>query len=634
MKKSYIIAIVFLALASTLVLYDRHAKQQREADSATNGRERLIPDLTEENITRFRFALATPPSAKSESTSSDTSTDTDDNSTTPPSAPSTPVVEPYSLVVEAERAHTDKQNNADSAEWRLKSPIEFPAKAETISQLLSAFLTYRYDEVFAAADNKLPQFGVFADKSTSLQVWTDSSEQKYKNYSYLVGHDSPVGFKMYLTTSFHPGHVYFGPRSSVMNQQRSLKDFMDMSVPSLDAFEAGDVLSLTSYTSAEDSKSAVIVFKETFTKKSGDDNDNQVNADKTPPSTGDHTTSIMLSQSPEKSHLVSQVVIANLIDHINEVSAVELAYAADDITKKTAIAQAHDKLLVAHSSQPEGSSSADAPTTTFEFSRLDNDYYIKKNGEYLKLSDNSLEPYFTMQINEFLVHPLPLAIAQPAIKTITLTSHLHAETDEGYQKSYQLKSGKWLTTTPPPTDSSSDTGDDDTGDMDDMDDMDDTLENLEELDLDKPEELSANITTFVADLYSSHYHIKTAKQPELSFELTYTLTIDSADKAENWEIYTTANNSDELWLKQLAETQGSPHYYLLKSELLDDLKEPYFDIEGTTTSVPVDSAATTQAEPSTAADPESALFNQNKAVNIKENLTPQLAPPEDTETTD
>lgn len=612
MKKSYVLALLFLGLASALVVYDRYAESKRDTDT-TNDRTLLVPDLAEVNVSRFVFSLAHPADTAAEDEAA-VATSAADKST-----------DAYSLVVEAIQnsppANTDGTASSAS-QWLLKSPVEFPGKAETISQLLSAFLTYRYDEVFAAANYKLPQFGIVPDASTRLQVWTDASEPKFQKFNYLVGADAPVGFKMYVATSFHPGHVYFGPRSSVINQQRTLTDFMDMSLPTL-SFHSGDTLQLTSFRSADDDDGSVVFFEEFFTKSveagavaaamsEGGKSEKSEQAEEG--GMLDNAPAITLAKFPEKNELVSAQVLDDLLTTLNGLSATKLAYDVGDTVQKAAIADAPDKLMIRLGSQA-AVAAADASTLSLEITQYEQGYYIKKHGEYLELGQggDDLGDYFTKDIQDFLIHPLPLGLTQTALKTIALTSHQHDEADPGYKKEYELTSaGQWLASMAGAQSGQESGENEDEGDTGET----SALDALEELDLDKPDELSANITEFVTELYQSHYHKKTTTEPDADFTLAYSIELGSASMTDRWEVLTSSGYSDELWLKHVSPSEAV--YYFLKSDLLDDIKEPYFDIEGA--SPPAASSAGTEG-----AEEGATLFNDNKAVNLKANLTPQLS---------
>lgn len=646
MKKSYVLALLFLGVASALVAYDRYATSKGDADTSSD-RTLLVPDLAEVNVSRFIFSLAQPQNAADEADALD-EVDEDETSSAAQAAGKSAAA--YSLVIEAMQNSAPATADGTAAtplQWSLASPIEFPAKAETISQLMSAFLTYRYDEVFAAANYKLPQFGIFPDTSTRLQVWTDASEPKFQKFSYLVGADAPVGFKMYIATSFHPGHVYFGPRSSVINQQRTLTDFMDMSLPTL-SFGSGDTLQLTSFRAADDGGGSVVFFEESFTKSEdapavadgmSDNEGSEDSEDADSSLTAEAVPAITLAKFPEKNELVSAQVLDDLLALLGGISATKLAYDVGDTARKAAIADAPDKLTIVLGAKA-AVAAADASTVSMELTQYEQGYYIKKHGEYLELSQSGddLGDYFTKDIQDFLIHPLPLGLAQTALKTIELTSHQHEETDPGYKKDYQLTtSGQWLSTSGSSSDDSGSqsevataAGSEDSeegvgsvgvGSVDNVDET-SALDDLEDLDLDKPDELSANITEFVTELYQSHYHKKTAKQPDAGFTMAYSVELGSASMTDRWEIFTSGGYSDELWLKHVSPAGGEPVYYFLKSALLDDIKEPYFDTEGTQPASGDDELPPADAA---AADGAPASFNESKAVNLKANLTPQLS---------
>lgn len=611
--KNYIIAIIFLAVAGSLILYDRHAQKVREADDS-EGRELVVLDLSENDVTQFIYSLA------------QLDTDTLDKTSSSHSL----IIEAHSDVLENPQSTDNKSHTTSN--WMLKSPIEFPAQNDTISRLLSAFLSYRYDNVFAVTDNKLAQFGISTHSSTSLKLWTQSSDPKFQQFSYLVGKDAPVGFKMYLATSFRPGHVYFGPRSSVLNQQFTLKDFMDLSIPSF-SFEPGDSLSFSNTSkkqsdslanSAQDTQDSQIVdFQETFTKRQVDNSlfadSNDDDADQTASAeneddrstTQDEAAPIRLSQYPEKSDMVSSEALETLGDVINNLTATELGYDLNDQTQKQLIADSPHRLMITLT--PKGSNSENS----FVFYKVNDQIYFKKYEHFLLLDSQSLSPYFSMVLEDFLVHPLPLSLTQKSLDSISITSHKHEDDDPGHQKNYTLMKNQWITQSTDgdktPKETAKNTTDNQGVELTEID---------LSADLDKPYELSANITQFISDLYSSHYHMKASKIPDLDYELTYTLGMNSSALNDIWEIYTSPNNHDEIWMKHQKDNtdpSSSDTYYFLKSPLLDDLNEPYFDHHAI--NPPDQESDNTNHQQSSESEAD---FNAHKAVNFKENLAPQI----------
>lgn len=594
--KNFVIAGAFLAITVSLVFYDRHAEKKRSTEDSS-GRELLVEGISESRINKFIYSLAhdkTHDKAKQ-----DTETEGGDSQSDASSS--------HALVIEATRSDktpssgdnsgdsaddsaNSKTDSSDNPSWQITSPLNFPANNQTISKLLEAYLTYRYDEYFPAAPQQVAQFGLFPQTSTSLQVWTSSEEVKYQNYSYLVGMKSPVGFKMYMSTSFHPGHVYFGPRSSVMNQQRTLKDFLNLSLPQL-SFEVGEAISLTLHT-AESKASQKPLFSETFTRSSqaspkGNDQKNQSGL-------------ITLKENPQKSDLVSIESLNALVEITNSLRAVGLGYEVNKPEDKQAIAQTTDRLEVTFSDS--GGKNSDALSVHHHAGK----YYAKKGGEFLLLEGDDISAYFDLTLESFLIHPLPLALTQKALKKVSITSHKHDASDPGYQKDYELMEGKWTAVSDQSKDKESA----------------EELDGLSELDLDKPLEMVSDITKFIGDLYGTHYHIESAKGPSGEYELLYTVSLHSSSLKDSWELHVSNEDNEMVWLKKVS---GTKNYYFIREPLVTQLQNTEFDEFGETNeldSLDSDEAAIDNSAADKATAPSSAEFNKNRAVNLRENLDP------------
>ena len=593
--KNFVIAGAFLAITVSLVLYDRYAEKKRSTEDASD-RELLVEGVSESHVNKFIYSLAHDKADKAEKTETAKSEGGDSQSDSASN---------HALVIEATRADKNRDtgtatDSTNTPSWQITSPLNFPANNQTISKLLEAFLSYRYDEYFPAAHQQVAQFGLFPQTSTALQVWTSAEEVKYQNYTYLVGKKSPVGFKMYMSTSFHPGHVYFGPRSSVMNQQRTLKDFLNLSLPRL-SFEVGDSISLTLHT-AESKSSQKPFFSETFTRSTpsstkGSDQKKQSGL-------------ITLKENPQKSDLVSIESLNALVEITQSLKAVGLGYAVNKPEDKQAIAGATDRLEVSFS----GSGSNDSDTLSIY--RHGSKYYAKKGSEFLLLEGDDISAYFDLSLESFLIHPLPLALTQKALKKITLISHRHEANDPGYQKDYKLMEGKW-TALSDQTKHNNDAGE---------------QEGFSELDLEKPPEMVSDITKFVEDLYGTHYHIESAKGPSGEYELLYTVSLHSSSLKDTWELHVSNDDNEMVWLKKVGGANGNngtKNFYFIRGPLVIQLMNTEFGELGETNKLDSSEAAVDNSKADASGDPfdkevapSSAEFNKNRAVNLRENLNP------------
>ncbi|MCY4380356.1 MAG: DUF4340 domain-containing protein, partial [Proteobacteria bacterium] len=547
----------------------------------------IVSEVSTQDVTKF--TLSFPQGEKVVSGDSDVSQEQDDADAAD------------LLTIEVSRLNPDNKESKDETDdsaWQIKAPIDFPGNSSQIRQILNAFLTYRYDEFFPVAEQKLAQFGIDDKTSVKLQLWTHSDQPKYQSFGYLLGREAPASsFKMYLSTTLHKGHVYFGPKSSVMSKEHSLNDFLDLSLPAVE-FNPGDTMSLTLSDLGENGKKAT-VFQESFTKmvpalKESNEGEDEATISKQP-----SDTPIQLAFNPSKSDLVSKEALASLF---NIVSGLKLDNLVDDDNLKAQIGETPKSLVVSFRGENKGDSKQSSEQVTLNIYEVAGQFYMDKMGQFFSLRKSDIASYFDIALEDFLVHPLPLALTDTAIKEIQITSHQHDSNDSGFQKRYSLSDGKWLAT-----------GTDDQAKA--------TLssDNIEIIELSKPVDLRDEITSFVSNLYSSHYHMESKDKPDSSdYELIYTVQLNSSSLSDSWDIYAHTHDSDKLWLHQSVKKPAEDQrYYFLKDQLLDDLQEPISSSLVSEEDEKADDNSVVSGQDKNNQEPSQSLFDQ-----VEEKLTP------------
>lgn len=92
---------------------------------------------------------------------------------------------------------------AGASDWRLESPVAYPADPETVERALHALSKIQSTATISPAPADLAQFGL-GDAGHKLRVWTGEGEPK----ELVVGGVTPVGGGKYLSLGSDPARVF------------------------------------------------------------------------------------------------------------------------------------------------------------------------------------------------------------------------------------------------------------------------------------------------------------------------------------------------------------------------------------------------------------------------------------------
>lgn len=124
----------------------------------------------------------------------------------------------------------------ENGSWKIQSPIDYPAEAETIETWLKTLSDVSFEKSFEAAPERLKDFGLSPPKIRVSLTYADSKQSELR-----IGDKSPVGYSNYFQVEGKPS-VYL---VSQYVQTASNKELFDLRDKSLGVPEISKVQSLS-----------------------------------------------------------------------------------------------------------------------------------------------------------------------------------------------------------------------------------------------------------------------------------------------------------------------------------------------------------------------------------------------------
>ena len=536
----FAVASVLLVVAGGLIYYDRLATEKREADTSGD-RALAVEGVSFEDVRAFEFTTFSKSSeegSEPESVVIKGAWSGDESSS----------LDEESKDEESKEENAEDEDPQEEGSWSLSHPLNFPANTEEVRNFIQGFLEYRYDELFQVEEARLASFGLATTDATNV-LTLKTNQPELAEFSYRIGKDAPVGFKMYLAISTKPGQVFLGPRSSVITQQKKLEDFMDLSLAPI-SLEEDEILDLQVFLS-KDSKTAERRF--TFSLE-GNRPDDSEEVYVVPPREEMKLSLISHSDLKERPSLVA---VDDLIDDLSDVDAKKWVTLAD---LKEKILASSQRLVVSTRSKEEAEGES-LEIFRLSGSDLQDQYYVAKSGEFFSVEKEGLGDYFSAKLDDFIEKLLPLDLKEESLSSLDITAYDSFTKTESSRKSYSLKQGLWSAEEPVKEESSSDVAEKEGVDPENPPDLPQEPEAVDE------EVLRDDVTGFVAELLAARYVKLVLKKPEGDPALLYSVVLSSGDDSKTWEIYGSSGDP-HIWFS----LKGEEIYYLVRSSLLEELE--------------------------------------------------------------